>query len=102
MMRLDLEIPALCGQLLVGGFDGAEPPARLLRAVAAGRRGGVILFRRNLPDLQAAARLCQAIAGAFPADLPPFIGVDQEGGRVTRMPAPFLIRTSSPEAGPQR
>lgn len=89
-MRLDLEIPTLCGQLIVGGFGGAEPPARFLEALSAGRRGGAILFRRNLPDLPATSRLCRALAAAAPEDLPPFLGVDQEGGRVTRMPAPFL------------
>jgi len=89
-MQLDLEISTLCGQLLVGGFAGAEPPARFLAELSAGRRGGAILFRRNLPDLEATARLCQAIADAAPPDLPPFLGVDQEGGRVTRLPKPFL------------
>jgi beta-N-acetylhexosaminidase len=89
-MKLDMELPVLCGQLIVGGFDGAEPPARYLAALAAGRRGGAILFRRNLPDVAATARLCQALAAAGGPSLPPFIAVDQEGGRVTRLPEPFL------------
>jgi beta-N-acetylhexosaminidase len=89
-MTLDMDISTLCGQLIVGGFEGAEPPARFLDALAKGRRGGAILFRRNLPDLGAASRLCHAIAGAAPADLPPFLSIDQEGGRVTRLPSPCL------------
>lgn len=89
-MQLDVELEVLCGQLIVGGFDGAEPPARYLRALADGRRGGAILFRRNTPDLAATARLCQALAAAAGPDRPPFLGIDQEGGRVTRLPAPFL------------
>ncbi|MCC6555608.1 MAG: beta-N-acetylhexosaminidase [Polyangiaceae bacterium] len=80
----------ICGQLIVGGFDGSEPPRRFLAALAEGRRGGAILFRRNLPDPAASWRLCRALAAAAPAGMPPFIAVDQEGGRVTRMPAPFL------------
>jgi beta-N-acetylhexosaminidase len=90
MATVQLEIPVLCGQLLVGGFEGAELPERFAKALREGRRGGAILFRRNLPDILSSAKLCAAIASAAPADLPPFIGVDQEGGRVTRMPAPFL------------
>ncbi|AUX23511.1 glycoside hydrolase family 3 [Sorangium cellulosum] len=89
-MRLDLELEVLCGQLIVGGFDGAEPPARYLRALAEGRRGGAILFRRNAPDIAATARLCRALAEAAGPERPPFLGIDQEGGRVTRLPAPFL------------
>jgi beta-N-acetylhexosaminidase len=90
MATLELELPRLCGQLLVGGFDGTELPPRYESALREGRRGGAILFRRNLPSIQEAAVLCQAIRDAAPPDLPPFIGVDQEGGRVTRLPAPFL------------
>ncbi len=89
-MQLDLELEVLCGQLIVGGFDGAEPPARYLRALAEGRRGGAILFRRNVPDLDATLRLCAALAAAGGPERPPFLGIDQEGGRVTRLPAPFL------------
>lgn len=90
MPTLELEIPRLCGQLIVGGFDGAALPARYATALREGRRGGAILFRRNVPSVHESAALCEAIRAESPADLPPFIGVDQEGGRVTRMPAPFL------------
>jgi len=90
MATLDLELPKLCGQLLVGGFDTPELSERYAKTLREGRRGGAILFRRNLPDISAAARLTDAICAASPADLPPFIGVDQEGGRITRLPAPFL------------
>jgi len=90
MATSELPLSRLCGQIIVGGFDGPELSPRFAAALADGRRGGAILFRRNLPDVASAARLCRAIAAAAPADLPPFVGVDQEGGRVTRMPPPFL------------
>src|SRR6185295_12403196 len=90
MATVELPIPRLCGQLIVGGFDGPALPPRYATALREGLRGGAILFRRNLPDVAAAGALCEAIRAAALPDLPPFIGVDQEGGRVTRMPAPFL------------
>ena len=90
MATLELELPTLCGQLLVCGFDGPTLTPRFEQALRDGLRGGAILFRRNLPDIASAWTLCEAIRSTAPADLPPFIGVDQEGGRVTRMPAPFL------------
>ncbi len=99
MATLELELPKLCGQLLVGGFDGTELTPTFERALRDGRRGGAILFRRNLPDIATASRLCEAIRSACAADLPPFIGVDQEGGRVTRMPAPFLTLPPMRELG---
>src|SRR3954464_8231620 len=99
MATLDLELPKLCGQLLVGGFDTPELPERYATALREGRLGGAILFRRNLPQLHRPARLCDAIRAGSAADLPPFIGVDQEGGRVTRLPAPFLTLPPMRELG---
>lgn len=91
MATLELPLPVLCGQLIVGGFAGAEVPERFTRALRDGARGGAILFKRNLPDIATASMLCDALAKAAPPDLPPFIGVDQEGGRVSRLPPPFLV-----------
>lgn len=85
-----LTLEQICGQLVIGGFDGHSLPAGYRAELAAGRRGGAILFRRNVGDADQLAALNQAIAGASPADLPPLIGVDQEGGRVVRLDAPFL------------
>src|SRR5262245_64056861 len=90
MATLELPLPVLCGQLIVGGFGGADVPERFTRALRDGLRGGAILFKRNLPDIGTAHLSCEAIASAAPRDLPPFIGVDQEGGRVSRLPPPFL------------
>jgi beta-N-acetylhexosaminidase len=89
-MQLDLEIPALVGQMIVGGFSGTTLPSSFARALAEKRRGGCILFKRNLPSVPEAADLSAAILEASPRDLPPFIGVDQEGGRVVRLPPPAL------------
>jgi len=84
-MKIDL-----VGQIIVGGFDGDAFPQIFARELSAGRRGGVILFKRNVPSVEAAHALCRSILRAAPADMPPFIGVDQEGGRVTRLPPPAL------------
>ena len=90
MAILDFSLSELCGQLVVGGFEGPTLTPTYEKALREGRRGGAILFRRNLPDIQTSALLCDALREAAGRDRPPFIGVDQEGGRVTRMPAPFL------------
>ena len=80
-----------CGQLIVGGFHGTTLPSSYARALEKGERGGAILFRRNLPSsLEDLARLNAAIVAASRSDLPPVIGVDQEGGRVARIGAPAL------------
>jgi beta-N-acetylhexosaminidase len=80
------------GQLLLVGFDG-ETLAPLTRgALERGERAGVVLFRRNVPTFEATTGLCadvQLAARRGGADLPALVAIDQEGGRVTRLPAPF-------------
>ena len=75
------------GQRLVTGYRGVRPPKSVLSAVRAGRLGGVILFRENVPTApRRAARSgrCrrQARAGGRP---PLLIMIDQEGGDVRRL-----------------
>jgi len=45
--------------------------------------GGIILFSRNLVDARQVARLCRDLYDCLPT--PPFLAVDQEGGRVNRL-----------------
>jgi beta-N-acetylhexosaminidase len=89
--RIDgLSLEQICGQLIVGGFSGQALPATFARELSAGRRGGAILFKRNVGDVDAVAALTRSIALAAVDDLPPLIAIDQEGGRVVRLGAPFL------------
>ncbi|MBM4358226.1 MAG: beta-N-acetylhexosaminidase [Deltaproteobacteria bacterium] len=87
----------VCGHLIVGGFDGTTLPDDVARALAAGQRAGVILFRRNLAyadgvlDVEQVVAQNRAIITATKdLDDPPFIAVDQEGGKVARLRAPVL------------
>jgi beta-N-acetylhexosaminidase len=50
--------------------------------------GGVILFARNVVEPEQVAELGHDAARLVP-DLPSWVGVDQEGGRVARLRAPF-------------
>lgn len=89
-MNAELTTEMLCGQLLVGGFEGPSLSSEMARALRDGRRSGVILFKRNLPNVEAAHEIASAVLDATADELPPFISVDQEGGRVSRLPAPAL------------
>jgi beta-N-acetylhexosaminidase len=78
------------GQVLVAGFGAGEPPNALLRMAAAGSLGGFILFRRNLGAPAEVAELAWRLHDSVPSELPAWLGVDQEGGRVARLGAPVL------------
>ncbi len=78
-----------CGQLVIGGFPGDRLPLTFARALGERRRGGVILFKPNVEAGPAAvASLVRAVHEAAPET--PFVGIDQEGGRVARLRAPLL------------
>lgn len=75
------------GQMLVIGLSGSELDAPARDLLTTIRPGGVILFRRNLADPGQTAELCRAIRRLL--DPPPFLVIDQEGGRVSRLTPPF-------------
>lgn len=83
-----LSLPQICGQLLVVGFEGTTLPDNLAAALAAGLRAGVVLFRANMPSIETTWSLCQSTHCVAASDLPPLISLDQEGGRVSRLPLP--------------
>jgi beta-N-acetylhexosaminidase len=69
---------------LVLGWEGREPPRWLLDALADGL-GGVILFTSNLADGASVLELTERLRAAAGRDI--VIGVDEEGGVVTRLDA---------------
>jgi beta-N-acetylhexosaminidase len=76
------------GQLLIAGFDGEQVPVELTAIAREFSLGGVILFARNVKDPEQVAGLAFE-AARVSTDLPAWVSVDQEGGRVARLKAPF-------------
>ena len=76
------------GRLLIAGFDGHQVPIELKALAREFGLGGVILFARNIAEPEQVAELCHEAATLTP-DMPSWVSVDQEGGRVARLKAPF-------------
>src|SRR5215208_449700 len=76
------------GQLLIAGFNGYQIPSELRLLASEFGLGGVILFARNIADPEQVADLAFEASRLVP-DLPVWVSVDQEGGRVARLKAPF-------------
>ena len=76
------------GRLLIAGFGGHQVPVELDALAREFGLGGVILFARNVAEPEQVAELCYESARLVP-DLPLWVSVDQEGGRVARLKAPF-------------
>ena len=76
------------GQRLVVGFEGEVVPQELKRLDEEWGLGGFILFKRNLKEPEQIFDLTDTLM-KMGKDVPPLIGVDQEGGCVSRLPEPY-------------
>lgn len=78
------------GQVIVAGFLAGPPPAELLDLASAGQLGGFILFRRNVEGAAEVLELNRELIDATHDDYPPWLTLDQEGGRVSRIGPPVV------------
>jgi len=94
MLKLpETDEPSSWGQLLMVGITGPQADAVARELVRDLRVGGIILFARNIQSPQQVWELTRDLQGqAREAGGPPLlIAVDQEGGRVQRLKAPFTL-----------
>ncbi len=88
------------GQLLFIGLPGAAVDAQTRELLEAIQPGGVLLTERNIENALQVIELVGSIRDLL--KVPPFLAVDQEGGRVDRlkpifsaMASPDLLRASN-------
>jgi beta-N-acetylhexosaminidase len=95
------DLRTLAGQHMLISLPGPTPTPEVRAALQTIRPAGVILFARNIVAPDQLMQLCTTLQGwAAEADLPPLlIGIDQEGGAVTRLPAPFITVPSQAAQG---
>ncbi len=76
------------GRFAIVGFTGSTVPDDLRRLAGEFDLGGVIYFARNIVEPRQVAELSLEVAD-LATDLPLWVSVDQEGGRVARLRSPF-------------
>jgi beta-N-acetylhexosaminidase len=76
------------GQLLIGSLPGPTITSEMRSLAREFQLGGVILFSRNVEAPEQVAELAYE-AQSLASELPLWVSVDQEGGRVARLRAPF-------------
>lgn len=83
-MNLDEKV----GQLVISGFKGETISEELKELIEKSHIGGVILFSSNIKDSNQLIELTNSIKdiNSISDGIPIFISVDQEGGRVSRLP----------------
>src|ERR1044071_4504678 len=78
------------GQLFMVGFLGTSVTSELASFIKQYKPGGVILFSRNLESIEQMVDLTNNLQACMPHS-PLLISIDQEGGRVSRLPKGFTI-----------
>ncbi len=78
------------GQIAIAGFAGDSIPADLRLLAREFDLGGVILFARNVVAPEQVADIAREVR-ELTQELPLWVSVDQEGGRVARLKAPFTV-----------
>ena len=78
------------GQLFMVGFLGTSVTPDLASFIKKYKPGGVILFSRNLESVEQMVDMTNDLQACNPHS-PLVISIDQEGGRVSRLPKGFTI-----------
>ncbi|WP_153722206.1 beta-N-acetylhexosaminidase [Sporosarcina cascadiensis] len=97
---LGMSMEEKLGQLIIMGVEGAELDSAAKAFIAEQHVGGVILFKRNFIDIVQSVNLINEMKQANKSSKAPLlIGVDEEGGRVTRLPEELVKNPSNRQIG---
>jgi beta-N-acetylhexosaminidase len=86
------------GQMIMIGVAGEELTAEEKALLKDYPFGGFILFAHNVKEPRQILGLCRSL-WETKGELPPFIAIDEEGGRVHRLPPPFTHFPPAAEVG---
>lgn len=87
----ELSIKEKVGQMIIIGMDSNQITDRIKNMIINYKIGGIILYRKNFKDYTDLLKLIKELKELNKNNkIPLFIGIDQEGGRVNRMPKEIL------------
>lgn len=82
-----LSLDEKIGQMILAGVQGTTLDDQARQMITDQKVGGIIFYANNVTTLQGTAKFVQSIKDANRANpVPIFMSVDQEGGKVSRMP----------------
>lgn len=86
----EMTIDEKIGQMLMLGFEGYSINDDIKELIQNHHIGGLIVFERNIKDSDQLLSLINSLKQINTSSLPLILSVDEEGGRVTRMPSEFV------------
>lgn len=95
---MELKIEQKIGQMLIIALEEKEITEKTINLIQKYNIGGIILYRKNYDNYQEMIELINRLKEVNKVNkIPIFISVDQEGGRVNRMPSEVLNLKSASE-----
>ncbi len=92
-----MSIDEKIGQLIIGGYDNI---AEILPVIRENKLGGVILYKKNIRSVSQTIRDINILKESNQLNkIPIFISIDQEGGKVSRLPEEMGIFESALSVG---
>lgn len=91
------------GQMLLVGIDGTVLDDQAKKMITEDKVGGIILYKNNIQDLKGMISLVNSMKernSGNPAPL--FMSIDQEGGKVSRMPKEYASFPSNGKVGTRK
>lgn len=86
----NLTLEEKVGQLIIAGFEGSQVNEEVIRLIKDYKIGGFILFSRNIMDENQTLELINEIKKVNSSNsIPLFISIDEEGGKVSRLPKAY-------------
>lgn len=95
----DMSLEDKTAQLLIVGFEGTKLNNSAKNMIEQGHVGGVILLGRNVRNAEQLHSLVTSIKQSNTSSTSLFVGIDEEGGRVSRIPSPLSPLPSSEKIG---
>lgn len=102
-MLSELSLEEKVGQLVIVGVEGTSVDQFTQKLLNTYHVGGFIFFKDNIASSSQAVELFNSLKKANVSNpVPLWLSIDEEGGRVTRMPESFLRLPSSGSVGKKK
>ncbi|MCB8818181.1 beta-N-acetylhexosaminidase [Desulfosporosinus shakirovi] len=88
------------GQLVMVGINGYENDANSIQLIKNHHVGGFVLLKQNVKDTKQMLALINSLKDTNTVNkMPLFLAIDEEGGRISRMPGEFMKIPASQRIG---
>lgn len=78
------------GQMILAGISGTTMDTNTKKLISQFHVGGIIFYKDNLESTAQTIQLVNQLKTGNSSSLPLLLGIDQEGGRITRLPGGLI------------